>query len=227
MIFKYIYRKNDENLVLIPGWAADYRVFTNLDLKFNYLIPVSFSPFTFEKDLLQALQKNNLKRVSLLGWSLGGFVAARFASRHKDLIDKVFLISIRRKYKIEELAEIKKYLLKNKKAYLRKFYRHCFSHGEEEPAFISNLFKVYSEELNLDYLIETLDYLGNTEINSCLLEGISRIKIIHGRDDAIAPFGEAETIVNDFPHAEFIIFENTGHLPFLREDFSGRIESDK
>lgn len=224
MIFKYIYRENGENLVLIPGWAADYRVFTNLDLKFNYLIPVSFYPFTFEKDLLQALQENNLKRVSLLGWSLGGFVAVQFAYRYKDLIDKIFLISIRRKYKIEELAEIKKYLLKNKKAYLRKFYRHCFSHGEEKPAFINNLFKIYCEELSLDYLIETLDYLGNTEINSQLLEGISRIKVIHGRDDAITPFGEAESMANNSPHAGFIIFKNTGHLPFLRKDFNNYID---
>lgn len=222
-VFKYIYRGSARNLVLIPGWAADCRVFDNLDLKFNYLIPVSFSPFDFEKSLLEALRQNNLKKISLMGWSLGGFIAAQAAYKYRDLIDKVFLISIRRKYKIERLAEIKNYLLKNKKAYLHKFYQHCFSQGEEKPAFINNLFKIYCEELTLDYLIETLDYLGNTEINLKLLGSIPGITIFHGKDDAISPFGEAESIANDLPQAEFIIFKNTGHMPFLREDFSRNI----
>ena len=99
----------------IPGWASDHRIFTTLNLEFNYLIPLKFSPFTFEKGLLTAIKEYNTKRFSLFGWSLGGFVGSEFASRHSDLIDEIILVSIRRRYKAKELTEIKRHLNKSKK----------------------------------------------------------------------------------------------------------------
>jgi pimeloyl-ACP methyl ester carboxylesterase len=98
-------QKMTAGLVLVPGWASDWRIFNSLNLEFDYLVPLDFSPFSFEKGLLRALKKKS-GRVSLFGWSLGGFTAAGFAAKYPALIDELMLVSIRRRYLAEELGSI-------------------------------------------------------------------------------------------------------------------------
>ena len=106
-IFEYIERFKEDTIVLLPGWASDYRVFTNLNLEFNYLLPTDFYPYTFENNLLSSLKERKIKKVSFFGWSLGGFAAYSFVLKHTKLVDKLILISIRKKYKKEEIELVK------------------------------------------------------------------------------------------------------------------------
>ena len=222
-IFKYIDRGNKDLVVLIPGWATDYRIFNRLDLKFNYLIPVNFYPSTFEKDLLETLKENNITKISLLGWSLGGFLAAEFASKYRDLIDKLILVSIRKRYKKEEITKIKRRLNKNKRGYLYWFYTQCFPEKEKMSYFKKNLLRDYCNGLDLDYLLTTLDYLGSTEIKQEALKGIEKVKIVHGEFDKIAPIQEALDIKNDLLQAEFMTIDKAGHIPFFEDAFNLKI----
>lgn len=218
-IFKFVDRKYRSSIVLIPGWASDHRIFSDLDIGFNYLTPVEFSPFTFIDELLLYLKKNNIGRISLFGWSLGGFLASEFAGSHPGLLEGLYLVGVRRKYEREGLEEIKRHLNRNKRGYLYKFYSECFSKKEEMRWFKESLFKSYCEKFDLDYLLKTLDYLGNTEIVPQLLTNIENITIIHGRIDRIAPIEEAVEIKNSLPQARFVSVEDAGHAPFLSRGF--------
>ena len=217
-IFKYLDRGYQKVIVLIPGWATDYRIFDSLDLDFNYLLPLNFSPFTFEKNLLRVLRDKKISRVSLLGWSLGGFLGAEFAAKHTDPIDELILISIRKKYKEREIAEVKGLLKKSKKGYLYNFYTRCFSEKKNLSQFKKSLFRRYCKKLDLEYLLETLDYLRRAEIKPEELAGVGKIKIIHGEADKIAPVKEAGNIKEGLVQAEFVSIRDSGHIPFLEED---------
>lgn len=219
MKFKYINRRKDNLLVLIPGWASDQRIFAPLNLRFNYLIPLDFSPFTFEKRLLEALRRDSIERVSLFGWSLGGFVATEFAAKYPDLIDEIILVGIRKRYKREEMAEVRRDLKRSKRGYLYKFYTQCFFNQEQMRWFRKNLLKDYCEQLDLNYLLESLDYLENAEIGPNLLNRLKKLKIIHGEYDSIASIQEARGIKSRLPQARFICIKETGHIPFLKKDF--------
>ena len=216
-IFKYQDRGYQRTMVLIPGWAADYRIFDSLDLKFNYILPIQFFPFTFERGLFNTLRNKGIAKVSLFGWSLGGFLAAEFALKHKDFIDELILISVRKEYKEKEIAVIKELLKKSKKGYLYKFYANCFFKKESLSWFKKNLFKSYCEQFDLEYLFKTLDYLGNAKIEPKELGKIEKVKIIHGEADRIAPVEEVISIKNS-TRAELIIIKNSGHIPFLEAD---------
>jgi pimeloyl-ACP methyl ester carboxylesterase len=198
-------------------------MFSTLDLRFNYLLPVAFSPFTFEKNLLAALKENNIAKISLFGHSMGGFVASEFASKHTKLIDEIFLVGIRKKYTSEGLKDVRRQLKKNKKAFLYKVYMQSFYNKDELHWFRDNLLKDYCEEFDLGYLLKTLDYLEDAELKPELLNKIKKIKIIHGELDPIAPIQEAADIKNSLPHARFIRIKEAGHIPFLRKDFAGII----
>ena len=225
--FKCLFRNEPSYIVLITGWAADYRVFNTLDIKYNYLLPVNFDPATFEKKLMLAMKENDIKKISLFGWSLGGFLAAEFAGQHADIVEELILVSVREKYNREDLAEIRGLLKKNKKVYLYKFYAQCFYQKENMKWFKKNLLKEYCESFDLNYLLDTLDYLENSEIKACLLKEIKKIKIVHGEYDNIAPIQEARRVSQDLTQAEFIRVREAGHIPFLKEDLSGYICSIK
>ncbi|MEE8359767.1 MAG: alpha/beta hydrolase, partial [Candidatus Omnitrophota bacterium] len=125
--FDYINRGEVRTLVLIPGWASDSRIFGTLDLSYNYFVPENFSHFNFKESLLDAMEERGIKKISLFGWSLGGFLAQEFAMEYPDIIDRLILVSVRKGYKEEELSEIRKNLKRSKEGYLYKFYSQCFS----------------------------------------------------------------------------------------------------
>jgi len=105
--FKLLDRGFNDTLVLIPGWATDYRIFSALDLDYNYLMTDKFYPFNFNAELAGFLNKERIDKVSLFGWSLGGFLAGGFALKNPDRINELILISIRKKFERAALEEIK------------------------------------------------------------------------------------------------------------------------
>jgi len=219
-VFKDIYRGYRDWIVLIPGWASDYRIFDALDLKFNYLLPINFSPSRFEKDFLRVLRKKNIKNISMFGWSLGGFVAADFSSRYKDIVDELVLVAIRKKYRPQEIEFARQHLIEDKRGYLNRFYIQCFTKRRDIGWFKKNLLKDYCNKFSLNYLLQTLEYLGHAEIKTDMLKDVKKLKIIHGKLDTIAPLQEAIDIKNSLRHGELLLIEDAGHAPFLRRDFN-------
>jgi pimeloyl-[acyl-carrier protein] methyl ester esterase len=218
--FKFFDRGAASAILLIPGWATDYRIFGSLDIRANYLIPVKFSPFDFEKDLLEAMSKNKLKSISIIGWSLGGFTAFDFLSKNKDKVDSVTFVSVRGGYKKEEIEGTRNYLNKNKTAFLYKFYNDCFSGNERDrlSCFKKGLMKNYLNEMSLETLFEGLDYLSASRITPQALKP-GKVRFVHGAEDRIAPVKEAIELKDDMPGVELIVMEKTGHMPFLSESF--------
>jgi len=219
--FKLIKRGFTNPLVLIPGWATDYRIFDSLDLNYDYILPVEFSPLDFEAALSSYLGKNSIHKISLFGWSLGAFLAAEFASKNSEKIEDLFLVGIRRRYNLKSLQEIETKLEKNRKAYLYSFYRDCFSRADKEGWrwFKERLLKDYLENMPLERLLTGLDYLSCVYLKPQALLKVKKIKIFQGTEDKIAPIKYAEVIKSNLPQAEFICVEDSGHALFLNPDF--------
>ena len=224
-MFKFADRKKKNHLVLIPGWAFDYRIFAALDLPYNYFFFCDESTVNFEDELKKILARDNIEKISLLGWSQGTFRACDFACKNPDTIEEIILVSLRKKYEKEGLENIKKYLIRNRKAYLYKFYRECFCENEKDCYrwFRDTFLMDYLDKMSLDRLIRNLDRLWRVEIRPESLKKLKRIKLVHGRADTIAPVSQAIDIANFLPQSQLITFEQTGHLPFLREDFKRRL----
>lgn len=209
--FNFFNRGFDKDIILLPGWGFDYRIFSRLDLDYNYLIPEKFAPLEF----------NAPGKISLFGWSQGGFGAVEFASRNPEKIEELILLSIRKSFDHARLEEIKGQLRENKRAFLYKFYLECFSKNDKEELswFRKQLLKEYVDEIKLEDLISGLDYLSEKQINSESLQAISKIIFFHGSEDKIAPIREAEEIKAALPRAKFVCLQGSGHLPFLVNDF--------
>lgn len=213
--FKLISRDYKETIVLIPGWAFDYRIFNCLSINYNYIVPIKFSPYCFVNVLSDFLNKNKLDKVSIFGWSMGVFVAGDFIVRYPEKIQKIIFISAKEKYNKEGLEEITAYLRKSKKAYLYKFYKECFSESENKKYdwFKRNFLKGYLKDMKLHSLLEGLNYLSDAKMEYNRLRDF-KIKFIHGKEDRIVPLKEVLKIKNNLPDAEYIFMDGAGHLPF-------------
>ncbi len=219
--FKLLNRGFKKTIILIPGWASDYRIFNGLDLSYNYLLPVELYPFNFERDLRELLSSESIDKISLFGWSMGGFLASDFSSKNHDKVDELILVGVQKEFKPQLLQEIKLKLKQNKKAFLHKFYFNCFSKEDKEGLswFKEHLLASYTDELRLEDLLCGLDYLCGAKINPESLAGIKRIRIFHGQNDKITTFEEARQINLALPQAELICLPGIGHIPFLNRRF--------
>ena len=188
--FKIIKRGFKDTMILVPGWATDYRIFNALDLKYNYLLPTDFNPFDFKQSLSEFLDANSISWVSLFGWSIGGFLVSEFAAENTNKVDELILLSIRKRYDKKILEDIRLKIGKNKRAFLYRFYLDCFSGYDDQGLcwFRSHLLKQYVDKMSVEYLFEGLDYLSNAMIEIKALSGLKKIRIFHGAKDKIAPF---------------------------------------
>ncbi|MBI5554568.1 MAG: alpha/beta hydrolase [Elusimicrobia bacterium] len=218
--FKLLLRGFKDTLLLLPGWATDYRIFNLLDLEYNYLLPYRYSPFNLENELPVVLDKYHLEKISVLGWSLGGFVACALGNKYPERIKEITLVGIRKRYEKDSLAKTKTLLTENKKAILYQFYRDCFSRNESEAFlwFKNNLWLYYLLELELSSLFEGLDYLSTAEINPLAFNKLS-INIIHGEKDKVASIQEALEIKNNLAAANYFCIKDAGHIAFLNPGF--------
>ena len=101
-MFKFVDRQKERFLVIMGGWAFDYRIFTGLDLPFNYI----FSDGG-QNGLKKNLKEKGIDKISLLGWSKGAFAACDFASDNADTIEEMIYHrrNILRQKKLERLLE--------------------------------------------------------------------------------------------------------------------------
>ncbi len=210
-----------KNLILIPGWAADYRIFNILDLQYNYLLPVKFPLFDFSGELKSYLDGAGLEKVSLLGWSLGGFLACDFACANPARVEELILSSIREKFDSDYLRQTSEKLRQNKRAWLYKFYQGCFSPADfpGRSYFKQELFQDYVQGMDLEQLQQGLDYLAQAKIDTRALAEIKNIRIFQGESDTVAPLAEARRISFSLPQARFIALANLGHCVFLNKQF--------
>lgn len=218
--FKYIPRGFKETLVFIPGWAADYRIFSSLSPAYNYLLPIEFCPFDFEKTLAGELDKLKPDKVTLFGWSLGACLAYECAVRNPDRFSGLYLIGMRQKYEEDVLGEIARKVRRNAKAYLYKFYCACFSPTDTEGAawFNANLMKEYLDGMTSDYLCAGLEYLARVDVREAAIASGVDVRIFHGAQDTVAPCEEAAALAARLPQAVFTALPGLGHLPFLNKE---------
>ncbi|MCX5711099.1 MAG: alpha/beta hydrolase [Candidatus Omnitrophica bacterium] len=219
--FKYVPRGFDKTLCLIPGWGADFRIFRNLDLDYNYLYALDFSPRNFNQSLVDALWETRIEKISLFGWSMGAFLAKEFALDNLDKIDEIFFISMRPHYDALTLRTAEEKLKSNKKAFLYKAYLEGFGSRDDlaRAWFKKNLLRDFCSEFKLDELLAGLDYLGSAFIRPPDLVKLGDFKVFHGSQDSTAPLVEVRELLSQQPKARLTVMEGVGHMPFLHPDF--------
>jgi len=210
----------DPSMVLLPGWATDGRIFEGVLPGVTAVTTGPLRPDRFPRRLASFLDRSVRGPVTVVGWSLGGFLAAEFAREYPDRVRRVVLVGIRREYPEGDVGAVLRSLSADPGACLSAFYARCF-YPSQMPAyrrFRGGLQAAYLREMDQGVLREGLSYLANARLSGDALPTCP-VAIVHGEKDVVAPLAEAEGVARGIGNATFHPLRGAAHAAFLADGF--------
>ncbi|MBM3253774.1 MAG: alpha/beta hydrolase [Candidatus Omnitrophica bacterium] len=235
----YNIKGNGRPLLFIHGWATTSRVWEEQINYFskNYKViyfdlsgfgkSINSKPITLDnltRDLTCLIDYLSLKKVILIGWSLGALVSLKSALSSIEPVESLVLVGATARFTNGPgynaglpgilLKRLYKRLERDTKRALADFYTLLFSEKENCSRIIPKLLK---DSVNLDrkVLLESLNIFFDTDLRN----KISNIKlptlIIHGDSDQICPVSSADYIHSRISNSVVEIIKGTCHVPFL------------
>jgi len=208
------------SVVLLPGWATDGRIFEGVLPGVTAVTTGPLRPEGFPRRLAAFLDRAAPGPVAVVGWSLGGFLAAEFAREYPDRVRRVVLVGIRREYPEGDVAGVLRSLSSDPGACLTAFYAQCFF-PSQMPAyrrFRAGLQAAYLREMDGGALREGLSYLAGARLSGETLPACP-VAIVHGGKDVVAPLAEAEGVAREGGNATFHPLPGAAHAAFLADGF--------
>jgi len=203
----------------VTGIAIDVRGHGNSTSGHGY-----FSIDVFAKDLRVFIENLKLKKVILCGVSMGGYISLRTYQLIPDRVSGLILSDTHSKAddnagKQKRFDSIQAILQFGRRPFAIGFIENLFSKKsiEEQPEIVE-LIKSSIRRNNVSTICATLLALASRTDTSDSLENIKvPTLVVRGKEDKITPEKLMEEMANAIPGAEFIQFENCGHLPNLED----------
>ncbi len=219
-----IKNKNNRYMIFFPGWAFDYKIFTDLNFQYNIISYDKIDLLNYKNILIEYITKKNINELYLTGWSMGNFLLADSIEALSKIITlkKLYLISPTYKFKKKEVEDLKKSIIEDKINGMKKFYRKVFI-GDKN---LYNLFKDKYENYYLklytkNELLTTLNYLKNKILN---IKAFLRFPVIliASKNDILIPFNEILRLKNNLKEVRSFFVDYT-HTPFFYPPIKGVI----
>lgn len=204
--------------VFLPGWGFDGRILRLLKPSPDWIYPETFlEPDTIEQDILHLVAECNIKRIRIVGWSMGAMLGLDFAAKYPEKVGSLILVSLRSHWPEHEIKKLQVEFAENPEDFLKGFYRKCFL-GDKEyyRIFCKTLEPLYlnAADMNIERLQRGLKFLEKYAFPSPV-PGIP-VRLIHGKQDIIAPVAEMPILKG----SKVELIENSGHAAFLAESCS-------
>lgn len=186
-------------------------------------------------DDLEALRRYlGLGKVTVMGNSFGGMWAQVYALRHPDDLSRLILISTTPSHEFlaAAAAELERKATPEQKATMPLLFAGAVTTDEEAKRWWEVMLPLYFAhwdpevgqqmiERGIDnplvaaYMFEHI--IPQFDVRPHLPSVTAPTLILAGRHDWVTPVGESEQIAEAMPHNEFVIFEESGHMPFIEE----------
>lgn len=236
-----------QDFVLIHGWACNQGVWQAagevLGVKHRVHaldLPPMVDLFSYRDSVGRLIKEQGLKKVVLVGWSMGSLVALQVAREWPDLIKGLVLVSGTGKFVRDGNGQIgglpsvlvtrmRKRLVKDFDRTIRDFYRLMFSSREismELDRSITEKHLNQGRRWRVAEALAGLEYLQEVDLRRQLPEIPCPTLLIHGEHDEICPLEGAVYLRDNLPQAHLAVFPGCGHIPFLtaKEDFDQCLE---
>ena len=231
-------------IVFLHGWLFDHQMF---EYQYNYFLPrgyrvigIDFRGFgesdlvivdygydTFADDVKRVLEELHIKEAILVGFSMGGAVAARYMARHEGFgIKKLILISAT----APQFAKKPAYLTGIKKAELTSMIEQI---QINRPKMIQEFIKkLFHEKIYVSYkdwltglalkassygMILSAIALRDEDVREDLEKITVSTLICHGKKDTICSYEVVEEMAQLISKTVVVPFRKSGHAIFYDE----------
>jgi len=227
------------DLILLHGWGLHGGAFrqlvnalsdefsvTAIDLPGFGRSPAGSEVMSLDT-IADSIAKLIAKPAVWLGWSLGGLVAMRLATRHPDLVRGLVLVAATPRFvkapgwsagmAPETFASFADGLSDDYRATLNRFVSLQSGSGSASRELIRRLREeVFKHgEPNVEALAAGLALLKDADLRPTLAEIQAPALMIHGDQDRLTPAAASEYLARTLSEAEMRLIENAGHAPFI------------
>jgi pimeloyl-ACP methyl ester carboxylesterase len=202
----------------IGALSAKYHVYAPDQIGFGHSDKplLQYKIVTFVDFLHGFMQSQNLSKATLVGNSLGGWIALDFAARHPELVDKLVLVdsaglpwekALAMDLNPASLADMRtllESLFYDKKMVTEQFVLQAFTNHVRN---------------NDGYTIErTLAGFAQNQFEDAKLSSLhAPTLVVWGRADELISVSRGERLRDGIPEAKLVVFEQCGHVPQLEK----------
>lgn len=202
----------------IPALAPAFHIYAPDQIGFgaSEKPPINYRVATLTDFLEEFMRKLEIPKATLVGNSLGGWVAADFAIRHPEKVDRLVLVDSAGYFPrpvarsdmtflnpatLEETRELVKRVFFNKQMQNDTFVR--FLYTEHLRAGDG-----YSIERFIDSVLRHEDYL-NDRLSSIKASTM----VLSGKEDPLIPAADFDAMGRQITGARRVVLDNCGHVP--------------
>lgn len=176
------------------------------------------------------------ERVSLLGSSYGGFLSLVYALRYPDAVSSLVLVdtSASSGFREESLKNAQERATPDMLAALGRLWDGSIEDDDGFRSAWAQILPLYFHRLShreiqaladrstytLDTRKRILPTLSDYDVRDRLGEFDAPFLVMVGRHDWITSVGQAEELASHSTKAELVVFEESGHYPFIEENES-------
>ena len=210
----------------VPLLYKDVRVVT-LDIPGHGISVVNGEIHTMEylaDTVAAALDKIGVERATIVGHSMGGYVALAFAERYAERVDGLVLLHSTPYADSDE----KKKNRQREISLVKSGKKELLAHTAPEAGFaVENRNRFRTEIEDLQQTIYLTEDAGIVALLNGMIERKAQSEMLHalgkpilfvlGRKDGYIVPEIAEKMVAEHPEAEVVWLENSGHMGFIEE----------
>ena len=208
---------------VIPLFSKDFHVVVPDLIGFGYSDKplVDYTPEFFSEFLDKFFNQLEIKRPNVIGSSLGGQIAAEYASSHSDNIEKLILVSpagVMKQSTPALDAYIMAALYPNEQS-AKNAFEMMEGSGNAIPEEIINGFieRMKLPNAKLAFMSTILGLKNAKSIQSKLPSIRTPTLIIWGSSDPVIPIDNAESFVSSIQDCRFFRMDGCGHTPYVQD----------
>jgi len=194
--------------ICLPGWAMDDHIFDKMTQNVNAIIIDRYDPFLIKDEISLVLETHHISEAVLVGYSMGAMAGTTIVS---PAVTRHLWLSPALDYPKPVIDFISKQIECNKQDYLKEFYKACFIQESAFQDFWNVHGKRLSETLEEAYLLNGLDFLKKTTLQSKDYDKTPLDKTIYGEIDYIVPEKDQDALIGYFGQRAQVL-PQTGHF---------------
>ena len=203
----------------IPVLARTHRVFAVDMIGFGRSDkpPLEYSIETFVEFLEGFMRQAGIAKATLVGLSLGGWIAVEFAAQHPEMVDRLVLVNSAGLRPPAPLPPAALALLNPGSLADERNLLHFVFYNQElvSEAYVELSFQRRVRSGNGYTVARMINSMQTREewIDARLAKVTAPALVVWGRDDRLIPLSMGEEIARRLPGSKFVVIDECGHLP--------------
>ncbi len=159
------------------------------------------------------MQAKGIGRARLAGVSMGGWIVARLAGDHPEMVERLVLVDAAG-MRPDGPAIPAEVLLPRDEAGVRRLVAAVRHNAPVPPGFVAR--DILAHHLKEQWIIRrALESMraGRDWLNGTLGRADMPVLVVWGKQDALIPVAYAAPLQAEFPHAELRLLDGCGHVP--------------